>query len=65
MVVKLSSQENPQRFPKQPKSSKYEKQNQKWFKKYVIQNHFGSIKNIIWFFTFLEPFQDVEKGVLY
>ena len=33
VVLKVSSQEKPQRFPKEQQKSKNEIQNQKWFKK--------------------------------
>ena len=57
MVLKLSSQKNPQGTKK--KVSKNKIQNQKLFQKCDL-TIFGSIKNLFWF-SLLEPFQEVLK----
>ena len=57
MVLKLSSQENPQRTKNVPKNKM---QNQKWFQKGDLELFFGFNKESFWF-SFLEPFQEVLK----
>ena len=57
MVLKLCSQENPQRTKKKFQKIKYRTKNgaKMWFR-----TIFGSIKNLFWF-SFLEPLQEVLK----
>ena len=55
MVLKLSSQENPQRTEKKFPKIKYRTKNGSYN---VILNHFWFNKEPFWF-SFLEPFQEV------